>query len=107
MSNRLRVRRGDNVIVITGKYRGTKGRILKVFPKDDRVIVENVNFIKKHSKGGRKGNQPSQIIEKEAPIHVSNVMLWSDKLKTVTKPVVKIVGNSRVRVCKKTGDELN
>jgi len=105
MKNRLRLRRGDNVIVLTGKYRGVKGRILKVFPKDEKVIVENVNFIKKTTRA--RQNQPGQIIEKEAPIHVSNVMLWNDKLKEVSKPVIKIVGNSRVRVCKKTGDELN
>jgi len=105
MRNRLRIRKGDNVVVITGKYRGVKGRILKVFPKDERVIVENVNFIKKHTRA--RQNQPGQIIEKEAPIHVSNVMLYSDKLKQVTKPVIKVVGDARVRVCKKTGDELN
>ena len=106
MQNRLKIKRGDQVVVITGKYRGVKGRVLKVFPKDERVIVENVNFIKKHTRP-RQANQPGQIVEKEAPIHVSNVMLYSDKLKAVTKPVMKVVGNTRVRVCKKTGDELN
>jgi len=104
MRNKLRLRKGDNVVVITGKDKGVKGRILKVFPKDEKVIVENVNFIKKAMRA--RQNQPGQIIEKEAPIHVSNVMLYSDKLKTVTKPIIKIVGEARVRVCKKTGDEL-
>ena len=106
MQKRLKIRRGDRVVVISGKYRGVKGNVLKVFPKDERVIVENVNFIKRHTKA-RKQNQPSSIIEKEAPIHVSNVMLFNDKLNTVTKPVIKIVDDTRIRVCKKTGDELS
>jgi len=105
MKKRLCVRKGDNVVVITGKYKGVKGRILKVFPKDERVIVENVNFIKRHTKA-RKQNQPSSIIEKEAPIHVSNVMIFNDKINTVTKAVMKKVGKDRIRVCKKTGDEI-
>ena len=105
MRNKLRIRKGDNVIVITGKYKGVKGRILKVFPKDERIIVENVNFIKRHTKP-RSQRQQGGIIEKEAPIHVSNVMLFNDKLNTVTKPVIKIVDGHRMRVCKKTGDDL-
>jgi len=105
MKNKLRVRRGDNVVVITGKYKGVKGRILKVFPKDERVIVENVNFVKRHTKP-RSRTQQGGIIEKEAPIHVSNVMLFNSKINSVTKPVIKIVGGDRIRICKKTGDEL-
>ena len=105
MRNRLRIRKGDEVVVITGKYKGVKGRILKVFPKDERVIVENVNFIKRHTKP-RSQTQPGGIIEKEAPIHVSNVMLFNANLNTVTKPVIKIINSNRIRVCKKSGDEL-
>ena len=103
---KLRIRKGDNVVVITGKFRGVKGRVLKVFPKDERVIVENVNFIKRHVRANRR-NQQGGIIEKEAPIHVSNVMLFNTKINDVTKPVIKVVGKNRVRVCKKTGDELS
>jgi len=106
MIKKLKIRKGDNVVIITGKFRGVKGRVLKVFTKDERVIVENVNFIKKHIKPNRR-NQQGGIIEKEAPIHISNVMLYNTKLNDVTKPVIKVVGQSRVRVCKKTGDELN
>ncbi|MCL2064200.1 MAG: 50S ribosomal protein L24 [Candidatus Cloacimonetes bacterium] len=105
MKNKLRLRKGDNVIVITGKYKGVKGRILKVFPKDERVIVENVNFIKRHSKP-RSQTQQGGIIEKEAPIHVSNVMLFNTTHNMVSKPVIKIINGNRIRVCKKTGDEL-
>jgi large subunit ribosomal protein L24 len=65
-----------------------------------------VNFIKRHVKPNRK-NQQGGIVTKEAPIHVSNVMLFSTKLNTVTKPIMTVVGDARVRICKKTGDELN
>ena len=106
MKNKLRIKKGDKVVVIAGKDKGVKGRILKVFPKDKRVIVENVNFIKRHSKP-RSQTQQGGIIEKEAPIHISNVMLFNDNLNQVTKPVIRIIGDNRVRVCKKTGDELS
>ena len=105
MQNKLNIRKGDNVVVITGKYKGVKGKVLKVFPKDERIIVENVNFIKRHTRPN-KNNQQGGIIEKEAPIHVSNVMLYNAKLNIVTKAIMKNVGGNRVRVCKKTGDEI-
>ena len=106
MQNKLHVRKGDNVVVITGKDKGTKGRVLKVFTKESRVLVENVNMIKKHVKPNRK-NQQGGIIQKEAPIHASNVMIFNAKINSVTKAIMKTVGDARVRVCKKTGDELN
>ena len=105
---RMRLKKGDEVVVITGKYKGVRGRILKAFPEQDKVIVESVNFIKRHTKPNRK-NQQGGIIEKEAPIHVSNVMLYNSKIQgdsKVTKPIIKIVGDKRIRVCKKTGEEL-
>jgi len=108
MNKKLRIKKGDYVVVITGRYRGVKGHVLKVFTKEERVIVENVNFIKKHVKAQRDRKNPQGgIIEKEAPIHISNVMLYNTKLNEVTKPVTKVIGEKRVRVCKKTGDELN
>jgi len=105
----MRIKKGDDVIVITGKYKGVHGRVLKCFPEIDKLIVESVNFIKRHTKPNRK-NQQGGIIEKEAPIHVSNVMLYNPKLPSeskVTKPVIKVIGDKRVRVCKKTGEELS
>lgn len=107
--NKMRIRKGDEVVVITGKYKGVHGRVLKCFPDKDKVIVERVNFIKRHTKPNRQ-NQQGGIIEKEAPIHVSNVMLFNAKISgdsKVTKAVMKVVGNKRVRVCKKTGEELS
>ena len=103
--NKMRIKKGDTVVVISGEYKGKKGRVLKAFPKDMKVIVESVNFIKKHTRPTQQ-NPQGGIIEKEAPIHVSNVMLYNEKLNTVTKAVYKTDGEKRVRVCKKTGDEI-
>jgi large subunit ribosomal protein L24 len=106
MNKKLNIRKGDNVVVITGKNKGVKGRVLKVFPATEKLIVENVNFHKKHVRPNRR-NQQGGILEKEAPIHVSNVMLFNTKINSVTKPIMKTIGDKRIRVCKKTGDELN
>ena len=70
-----RIRKGDQVIVITGKYKGQKGNVLKV--REDRVIVENVNLVKRHTKPNPQANKPGGIIEREASIHASNVMLFN------------------------------
>lgn len=101
----LHVKKGDLVVVISGPYKGVKGRVLKAFPKTCRVIVEKVNMIKKHTKPSQR-NPQGGIIHKEAPIHASNVMLWNEKLGTVTKAVYVVRDGKRVRVCKKSGDEL-
>lgn len=77
------IKKNDTVVVIQGKDKGKKGKILKVLPKESRVIVEGVNLIKRHSKKRRQQDQAG-IIEKEAPIHISNVMPFDSKSK---KPV--------------------
>ncbi len=103
--NKIRIKKGDTVVVITGKYKGVKGKVLKSFPKTNRVIVEKVGFIKKHTRPSQQ-NQQGGIVEKEAPIHVSNVKLFNEKLGEVTRAVFKKAGDSRIRCCKKTGDEI-
>jgi len=70
-----RIRKGDQVIVITGKYKGQKGNVLRV--REDRVVVENVNLVKRHTKPNPQANKPGGIIEREASIHASNVMLFN------------------------------
>lgn len=105
MSDKLKLKKGDLVIVISGDDKGRKGRILKAFPKTHRVIVEKVHMIKKHTKPSQS-NPQGGIVHKEAPVNASNVMLFNDKLNTVTKPVVIDREGSRVRVCKKSGDEI-
>lgn len=105
MSDRLKFKKGDLVIVISGEDKGKKGHILKVFPKTKRVIVEKVNLIKKHTKPSQR-NPQGGIITKEAPVHASNVMLFNEKLNAVSKPVIQVREGTRIRVCKISGDEL-
>ncbi|MCF7912867.1 MAG: 50S ribosomal protein L24 [Candidatus Cloacimonetes bacterium] len=105
MRNKLHIKKGDTVVVISGADKGKKGKVLKSFPKTQRVIVEKVNFIKKHMRPTQQ-NPQGGIVQMEAPIHVSNVQLFNDKLADVTKAVFRIVGDKRVRVDKKSGDEI-
>jgi len=107
MSNqKVHVKKGDNVYVLSGKNRGRKGRILKVFPDDNRVLVESVNIAIKHKKPQR--TNPGGIIRQEAPIHASNVMLICEKCKTPTKVGRRVLENGeKVRVCKKCNEIMD
>ena len=105
VKNKMRIKKGDYVVVISGEYKGVKGRVLKAFPKTKRVIVEKVNFIKRHTRPTQQ-NPQGGIIEKEAPIHVSNVKLYNTKINDVTRAIFVKSGDKRIRVCKKTGDEI-
>jgi large subunit ribosomal protein L24 len=67
------VKKGDHVMVIAGAHKGKEGKILRVLPKTNRVIIEAVNLVKRHTKPGSQGQQQGGIVEKEAPIHISNV----------------------------------
>src|SRR3712207_9487360 len=75
MASRLKVRRDDQVLVISGKDRGKTGRVLRVDPKSERVFVEGLNIVKRHQRPRPGSTDPGGVIEKEGPIHVSNVML--------------------------------
>lgn len=102
----MHVKTGDKVRVITGKDKGKEGLITKVFPKKDRVIVEGVNIAKKHRKASQT-NLTGGILEEEAPIHVSNVMLIDAKTGEPTKVGYKVEDGKKVRVSKKSGEVLN
>ncbi|BBJ32006.1 MULTISPECIES: 50S ribosomal protein L24 [spotted fever group] len=100
---KLKVKKGDEVVVITGKHKGTKGKILKVFPEDSKVIVSGVNLVKKHT----KPNQMSEggIITKELPIHISNIAHIDPKTGNPTKVAFKFLEDgSKVRIAKKSGE---
>lgn len=71
----FKIRKGDEVVVIAGKDKGKKGRVLKVVTETSRVIVENINVVKKHTKGNPTLNKPGGIIKKEVPLHVSNIAI--------------------------------
>lgn len=77
----MHIKTGDTVVVIAGKERGMKGRVLKVMNKKDQVVVEGRNLVNRHQKPNPLIGRDGGIIEKEAPIHVSNVMLWSERKK--------------------------
>lgn len=100
------VKTGDKVKVITGKDKGKEGVILKAFPKKDRVIVEGINMMKKHQKPN-SANPQGGILETEAPIHVSNVMLIDHKTNEPTRVGFKVEDGKKVRVSKKTGEVLD
>src|SRR5512144_3416086 len=100
-----RIRKGDQVIVITGKYKGQKGEVLRV--AEDRVVVANINLVKRHTKPNPQANQPGGIVEREAPIHVSNVALFNGATGKGGRVGFKTLGDGRkVRVFK-TGEQAD
>src|SRR4051812_2769081 len=102
----MHVKKGDKVQVITGKDKGKQGVILESYPKKDRVLVEGVNIVKKHSKPSQM-NPQGGIISQEAPIHVSNVLPLDPKSGNPTRVGYKEVDGKKVRVAKKSGEVLD
>jgi len=98
-----RIRKGDTVVVITGADKGKRGEVLRVLPKDGRAVVQGVNIAKKHTKAQGMG-QPGGIIEKEATIHLSNVMLVDPKTGKPTRVGFRVLDDGRkVRVARADG----
>jgi large subunit ribosomal protein L24 len=98
----LNLKKNDTVKVISGKARGKTGKILRVLPDKQRVLVEGLNLVKKHQKPTQQ-NQTGGIVDRESPIHVSNLMLVSAKSSEPVKVSRREVDGKRVRVEKKTG----
>ncbi len=107
----MKIRKNDNVIVIAGNDKGSTGKVLKVFPKVSKVIVEGINIRKRHTKPSQKSPQGG-IIEKEAPIHVSNVMLLDPKTNEATRLGAQIILDEktgkkrRARVSRASGEMI-
>ncbi len=107
----MKIKKNDSVIVISGNSKGKTGKVLKVFPAINKVIIEGVNLRKRHTKPNQK-NPQGGIIEKEAPIHVSNVMLLDPKTNEPTKIGSKIIIDDKkgkkksVRISKVSGEML-
>lgn len=100
----MRVAKDDTVIVIAGDDKGKTGKVLKVFPKKQMLIVEGINFIKRHTRA-RSRMEPGGIIEKEGPIHASNVMVVCPRCGEGTRPKrTRLVEGRRVRVCDKCNE---
>jgi large subunit ribosomal protein L24 len=100
----MKIKKGDEVVVISGKYKGVKGKVLEARPSESRVVVEGVNRHKWHVKPTQ--DTPGHIVDREAPLHVSNVALVDPKTKKATRVGYKMSGDKKVRVAKKSGTEL-
>ncbi len=100
---KLKIKSGDNVVVLSGASKGATGKVLNVIIEKNRAIVEGVNMIKKHTKPSAE-NPQGGIVEREAPIHVSNLALVDPKSGKPTRVGYKIEGNKKVRYAKKSGD---
>jgi large subunit ribosomal protein L24 len=103
----MKIRKNDTVIIIAGKDRGKKGKVRRTFPNEDRVIVEGLNMIKRHSRARRAARQAG-IIELEAPIHVSNVMLLCDKCAKPARIGFDFLADGKkVRICNSCGEVID
>ena len=101
----MKIKTGDTVIVIAGKDKGATGRVLKAFPKENRVIVEGVNIQTKHQKQTRTAS--AEIRHIEGPIDASNVMYYDTKAKRPSRVGYKIEDGKKIRIAKATGAEID
>jgi large subunit ribosomal protein L24 len=105
-NHKLHVKKDDTVMIITGKDKGKKGRVIASFPRENKVLVEGVNMVKKHAKPSQQ-NQQGGILNQEAAIHASNVMLVDPKSGQPTRIGYKTADNGKkVRISKKSGQEI-
>ena len=100
-----KIRKGDSVVVLTGKDKGRTGEVLQVMPKEDRALVRGINMVKRHQR--QTQTQEAGIITKEASIHLSNLALADPKDGKPTRVGFKIDGDKKVRVAKRSGETIN
>jgi len=101
----MKIRKNDQVLVISGKDRGRKSKIIKVFPKEGKVVIDGVNLRKKHVKP-KKSGEKGQIVETPAPLNVSDLKLICPKCGKPTRVGYKVEGKRKYRICKKCGQEI-
>ena len=101
----MHIRKDDTVVVITGKDKGKKGKVIKAMPKENKVVVQGVNMQTKHAKATQKA--AAEIKHQEGPIDVSNVMFYDSKAKAPTRIGYVIEDGKKYRVSKKTGEKLD
>ena len=104
--NKMSIKKDDVVVVLSGKDKGKQGKVLEVQPKAGKVIVEKVNVVSRHTKPRKQGEQGGRI-NKEGTINVSNVMLVCPKCNKATRVGHAVVGDKKVRVCKKCGKNID
>ena len=102
----MKIKKGDNVVVISGKDKGKEGKISKAFPAENKILIEGVNVSKRHQKT-RKAGGKGEIIEFSRPIHVSNVMIKDNKTGKRTRIGFKLIPGKKLRIARKTGSEIN
>ena len=104
MVEKFKLKKGDEVIVLTGKDKGKTGKIVKMVPKQMKAVVSEINKVKKNQKPDN--NQPGGIIDKEMPIHISNLSFYDPELKKGIRIGYKVDKNKKVRVNKSSGKEI-
>jgi len=98
----MKIKKSDTVLIISGKDRGRRGKVLKVLPKEEKLVVEGINLRKKHLKPRRTGEK-GQIIQFPAPLHISNIKLICSKCGKTTRVGYKMESERKQRICKKCG----
>jgi len=101
----MKIKKGDTVLIISGKDRGKKAKVLEVFPRQNKIIVDGVNIVKKHRRP-RKEKEKGQIIEVSKPVNVSNVKLVCPKCSQPTRLGYRLTEKEKYRICKKCGQEI-
>lgn len=102
----MKIRKDDNVIVISGKDKGKTGRVLQAFPRENKVLIAGVNVIKRHERPKKRGSK-GQIVDKTMPVNASNVMIVDPKDGKRTRVGLKVEGDKKVRVTKNSGSALS
>jgi len=103
---KCRIRKNDTVMVIAGRDRGKTGKVLRVIPETGRLVVERLNVVKRHTKP-RGAASPGGIVEKEAPLDISNVMIFCDRCNAPVRVGIKFVAEgAKVRICRRCGESL-
>ena len=104
---KLHVNKGDEVVVVSGEDKGKISKVLEVYPKNGKILVEGVNMVKRHTRAQGPG-QEGEIVEKEAPIYAAKVMLWDDENKKASRVGSKLLDSGRkVRILKTSGEQID
>ena len=103
---KYKIKKNDTVMVVTGRDRGKTGKVMKVLPERGRVVIERLNIVKRHSKS-RGAQSPGGIVEKEAPIDISNVMIFCDRCNAPVRVGIKSgADGAKSRVCRRCGEAI-
>jgi len=106
MAGKMRIRKGDTVVIVTGREKGKSGEVIRVLPKESRVVVRDANMVKRHQRP--TPTHPGGIVDKEAPLHVSNVALVDPKDRKPTRVGVRVLEDGRkVRFAKRSGEVID